>query len=55
MYRVMHKLDGNEYAIKQIHLKLKDVKDDLQKQYEKVIREAKYLAQVNHPNVIRYY
>ncbi|KAL4441778.1 hypothetical protein ABPG74_008775 [Tetrahymena malaccensis] len=55
VYRVVHKIDDTEYAVKQIHLKIKDIKEDLQKHYEKLIREARYLAQVNHPNVIRYF
>lgn len=48
-YRAKNKLDDIEYAIKKIRLVL-DHED-----YDKVFREIKHLARLEHPNVIRYY
>jgi hypothetical protein len=57
-FRARNKLDGIEYAIKKIRLG-KDIEeeglDESQNPYEKIFREIKSLARLEHHNVIRYY
>lgn len=53
VYRVRHKLDSAEYAIKKILYKHDGVNHDNIK--EKLLREVTTIAQFNHVNVVRYY
>ena len=55
VFKVKNKLDDNLYAVKKIQLRIKDIKNDINAELERVLREAKFLAKVFHPNVIRYY
>jgi len=55
VFKVKNKLDDNFYAVKKIQLRIKDIKNDINAELERVLREAKFLAKVFHPNVIRYY
>lgn len=55
MYKCRNKYDENLYAIKKIKLQMKDIKHNFEEEIEKVLTEAKFLAQIDHPNVIRYY
>lgn len=55
VFKVKNKLDDNFYAVKKIQLRIKDMKNDINAELEHVLREAKFLAKVFHPNVIRYY
>jgi translation initiation factor 2-alpha kinase 1 len=55
VYRVRNRFDDNLYAVKKIRLRVKDIRTNFEEEIAKVLREAKYLAQLNHPNVIRYY
>lgn len=55
VFKVKNKLDDNFYAVKKIQLRIKDIKNDVNSELERVLREAKFLAKVFHPNVIRYY
>lgn len=48
VYKTLHKLDGCSYAIKKIPIKHISIND-------KVLNEAKILANLNHNTVIRYY
>ena len=58
VWRVRNKLDGIEYAVKKVRLG-----NDLENgagakgdnPYEKIFREIKHLARLEHKNVIRYY
>ena len=49
VYKVMHKLDGNIYAIKKIVVNLEDLND------KKILKEVSLLSKLNHPNIVRYH
>ncbi|KAG0006143.1 Eukaryotic translation initiation factor 2-alpha kinase [Modicella reniformis] len=49
VFRAKNKLDGIEYAIKKIRLR------GTKMRYEKIFREIKFLARLDHKNVVRYY
>ncbi|KAI8372143.1 kinase-like domain-containing protein [Blakeslea trispora] len=57
-YRARNKLDGIHYAIKKIRLG-NDIEVEEQKRsdnpYERIFREIKNLARLEHQNVVRYY
>ncbi|KAI1278057.1 Eukaryotic translation initiation factor 2-alpha kinase 3 [Halotydeus destructor] len=48
-FESLNKLDGGHYAVKRIILPLQEDKR------EKVLREVKALAKLNHPGIVRYY
>ncbi|KAJ3033827.1 Eukaryotic translation initiation factor 2-alpha kinase [Rhizophlyctis rosea] len=50
VWRVRNRLDGVEYAIKRVKLRV-GKKHNLQK----ILREVKFQARLSHPNVVRYY
>ncbi|EWM27991.1 eukaryotic translation initiation factor 2-alpha kinase 3 [Nannochloropsis gaditana] len=52
VFRSTNKLDGHDYAIKKIRL---SSAARWSQQLEKVLREVKILALLDHPNIIRYY
>lgn len=49
VYKCKHKMDGIDYAVKRIKLPMKVTGR------EKVMREVKALAQLDHPNIVRYF
>ncbi|XP_071513696.1 eukaryotic translation initiation factor 2-alpha kinase-like [Panulirus ornatus] len=49
VFQVRNKLDENEYAVKRISLPSK------KSSAERVKREVRALAKLNHPNIVRYY
>lgn len=57
-FRARNKLDGIDYAVKKIRLG-NDIEDESDRHkenpYEKIFREIKNLARLEHVNVIRYY
>ncbi|KAL0074206.1 kinase-like domain-containing protein [Phycomyces blakesleeanus] len=55
-WKARNKLDGIEYAVKKIRLG-QDLEEEFGKDnpYEKIFREIKNLARLEHQNVIRYY
>ncbi|OAD66045.1 hypothetical protein PHYBLDRAFT_69889 [Phycomyces blakesleeanus NRRL 1555(-)] len=53
-WRARNKLDDIEYAVKKIRLG-KDLDDDGINPYERIFRESKNLARLEHHNVVRYY
>jgi translation initiation factor 2-alpha kinase 1 len=55
VYKCRNYVDDQVYAVKKITLRIKDIKDNFQKELDKVLQEAKFLAKVNHPNIVRYY
>ncbi|KAJ3370346.1 Eukaryotic translation initiation factor 2-alpha kinase [Allomyces arbusculus] len=48
VFHVRHKLDGREYAIKKIPV-------SRNKDFERILREVKVLARMDHINIVRYY
>ncbi|KAK3815611.1 MAG: kinase-like domain-containing protein, partial [Linnemannia elongata] len=50
VFKARNKLDGIEYAIKKVRLR-----GGAKVRYEKIFREIKFLARLDHKNVIRYY
>ncbi|CAD8098409.1 unnamed protein product [Paramecium sonneborni] len=55
VYKVINLLDNNTYALKEIELKGKDLRDSYEQNIERAQREAKYLARISHPKIIRYF
>ncbi|KAG2179624.1 hypothetical protein INT44_006472 [Umbelopsis vinacea] len=53
-WRARNKLDDIEYAIKKVWLG-NDIEEDGSNPYDKIFREIKSLARLEHKNVIRYY
>ncbi|KAI8820164.1 kinase-like domain-containing protein [Fimicolochytrium jonesii] len=49
VYRVRNRLDGIEYAVKKVRLKLGT------NTLERILREVKFQAKLHHPNVVRYF
>ncbi|ORY96927.1 kinase-like domain-containing protein [Syncephalastrum racemosum] len=55
VWRARNKLDGIEYAVKKIPLGEGLEDSDERSPYEKIFREIKHLARLEHHNVVRYY
>jgi translation initiation factor 2-alpha kinase 1 len=55
VYKAKNKVDGHFYAVKKIKLRMKDVKKNFNRELQRVLDEAKFLAEVNHQNILRYY
>ncbi|KAL1915790.1 uncharacterized protein VTP21DRAFT_6549 [Calcarisporiella thermophila] len=49
VWEARNRLDGRKYAVKKIRLK------DSKVQLDKIFREIKSLARLDHPNIVRYY
>ena len=49
VYRCQHNIDHKEYAIKQINIPLQDISPN------PIYREVHALANLEHPNILRYY
>ncbi|CAD8109890.1 unnamed protein product [Paramecium sonneborni] len=52
--KVINKVDQQTYAIKQIQICLKQ-QQQMEINIQRVLKEVRYLAQLNHPNIMRYY
>ncbi|KAJ8245968.1 hypothetical protein GJAV_G00262260 [Gymnothorax javanicus] len=50
VFKVLNKLDGQNYAVKKVHMK-SVTKDDCMK----VLREVKVLSSLQHPNIVGYH
>lgn len=55
VYKAKNHFDENHYAVKKIKLRVKDLKGNIDEELERVLSESKFLARVNHHNVLRYY
>jgi len=53
VYQVLNTLDGCEYAVKKIRINA--TLETLERKLNKVLREVKILAVLDHPNIVRYY
>jgi translation initiation factor 2-alpha kinase 1 len=55
VYKAKNFFDEHLYAVKKIKLRVKDIKGNMEGELERVLNESKFLARVNHQNVLRYY
>jgi translation initiation factor 2-alpha kinase 1 len=55
VYKARNVCDEHYYAVKKIKLRVKDIKGNMEEELERVLNESKFLARVNHQNVLRYY
>lgn len=54
VYKVLNKMDDNFYALKKIKVDIKQDKEGSQ-ELVRVMKEAKTLSSLDHPNIVRYY
>jgi serine/threonine protein kinase len=55
VFKAKNYFDENLYAVKRIKLRVRNMKGKIDEELERVLNESKFLARVNHPNVLRYY
>ncbi|CAB9522052.1 activated protein kinase catalytic subunit alpha-1 [Seminavis robusta] len=59
VFRVANVLDGREYAVKKVSIRSSDWNspgtEAFSQELHRVLREVKFLALLDHPNVVRYY
>lgn len=55
VFKAKNNFDDNFYALKKVKLHIKNLKANVDEELDKVLDESKFLARVNHQNVLRYY
>ncbi|KAK5170750.1 hypothetical protein LTR04_004224 [Oleoguttula sp. CCFEE 6159] len=58
VYRVNHKLDGRQYAVKKIPLsssRIHRIQQNGQAELDALLMELQTIARLEHPNIVRYY
>lgn len=55
VFKVKNNFDENFYALKKVKLHVKNLKGNVDEELDRVLNESKFLARVNHQNVLRYY
>jgi len=55
VFKVKNNFDENFYALKKVKLRIKNLKGNVDEELDRVLNESKFLARVNHQNVLRYY
>jgi len=55
VFKAKNYFDENLYAVKRIKLRVRNMKGKIDEELERVLNESKFLARVNHSNVLRYY
>lgn len=55
VYKARNNLDDRFYAIKKVKLAIKGIQKTFNLELQRLLAEAKVLASVDHPNILRYY
>ena len=55
VFKCQNVLDGREYAVKKVSIRGSADDPSFQQRLERVLREVKILAVLDHPNIVRYY
>ena len=59
VFRVVNVLDSREYAVKKVSIRSSDLHspgtEAFSQELHRVLREVKFLALLDHPNIVRYY
>ena len=59
VFRVANVLDSREYAVKKVSIRSSDWNspgtEAFSQELHRVLREVKFLALLDHPNIVRYY
>ena len=55
VFQCQNALDGRDYAVKKVSIRSGGGGDVFQQQLQRVLREVKILAVLDHPNIVRYY
>jgi serine/threonine protein kinase len=55
VFQCQNALDGRDYAIKKVSIRGNSTDQSFQSKLQRVLREVKILAVLDHPNIVRYY
>jgi serine/threonine protein kinase len=55
VFKCRNVLDGRDYAVKKVTIVGETTEDSFQQRLQRVLREVKILAVLDHPNIVRYY
>jgi serine/threonine protein kinase len=55
VFKCRNVLDGRDYAVKKVTIVGETTEESFQQRLQRVLREVKILAVLDHPNIVRYY